>query len=334
MKNKKPMVKETVGALYYAFNKPTEKGDFDINSYEETIRSDVVKNIGTTENSESTVVRASGRDYVTASQTSSVEQAVEVVAFDPGDVAKMRGDSIGKYLVKSGKAAQRPYFAFGKVVKKLGGAIEFVWYPKCQLVENTDDIATSEDTYSEQNDTLTIRALEFDDEGNKSIRVNSEMDNFPAELTEDMFFEKPLTTDEEIEELINQKKMVKVEVVDGSKDVCGKTANELQENIKIDTKGAVTGTLKYVTGYTGFSSKQAEQSGNYLALYFPEAKEGIEITCEVKGEGAIVKKPVKVDTEDGQIVFKIANKEQTIEVVSKEKQTKTLTLKDLVLNQE
>jgi len=202
MKTKKPMVKETVGALYYAFNTANEKGEFDISTYEETIRSEVVKNIGTTENSESTVVRASGGNYVSASQTASVEQAVEVVAFDPEDVAKMRGDEIGKYLVKSGKTAQRPYFAFGKVVKKLGGAVEYVWYPKCQLVENTDDIATSEDTYSEQNDTLTIRALDYDDEGNKSVRVNSEMSNFPEGLTEEKFFTKPVTTDAEIEALV------------------------------------------------------------------------------------------------------------------------------------
>lgn len=204
MKNKKPMVKETVGALYYAFNTPDENGEFDISQYEETVKSDVVKNIGTTENSESTVVRASGNDYITASQTSSVEQAVEVVAFDASDIARMRGDSIGTYLVKSGKASTRPFFAFGKVVKKLGGAVEYVWYPKCQLVENTDDIATSEETYNEQNDTLTIRALAFDDDGNKSVRVNSEMSNFPEGLTEEMFFTTPLTTDAEIEELISE----------------------------------------------------------------------------------------------------------------------------------
>ena len=202
MKTKRPMVKETVGALYYAFNTPDEHGEFDISKYEETSKSDVVKNIGTTENSESTVVRASGGDYVTASQTSSVEQAVEVVAFDPGDVAKMRGDTIGTHLVKSGKPAQRPYFAFGKVVKKIGGGVEYVWYPKCQLVENTDDIATSEESFSEQNDTLTIRALAFDEDGNKSVRVNSEMSNFPEGLTEEKFFTKPLTTDEEIEALV------------------------------------------------------------------------------------------------------------------------------------
>lgn len=202
IETKRPMIKETVGALYVAFNKLKENGDFDIENYEGTKRRDVVKQIGTTENAESTVVRASGGDYVTASQTSSVEQAVEVVAFDTDVLARMRGDAVGKYLIKSGAPSQRPYFAFGKVVKKLGGVIEYVWYPKCQLAENTDDIATSEDKFSEQNDTLTIKALSFDDAGNKSVRISSEMDNFPKGLTEEMFFEKVLTTDEEIDALV------------------------------------------------------------------------------------------------------------------------------------
>lgn len=202
IETKRPMIKETVGALYVAFNTPKENGEFDLETYEETKRRDVVKQISTTENAESTVVRASGSDYVTASQTSSVEQSVEVVAFDTDVVARMRGDKIGKYLIKSGASAQRPYFAFGKVVKKLGGIVEYVWYPKCQLAENTDDISTSEENFSEQNDTLTIKALSFDNLGTKSVRISSEMSSFPTGLTEEMFFDKVLTTDDEIEAIV------------------------------------------------------------------------------------------------------------------------------------
>ena len=61
IKTKNPMVKETVGALYYSFNKGNENGDFDEASYEdEVVKSEVVKNIATTENAESVIVRASG----------------------------------------------------------------------------------------------------------------------------------------------------------------------------------------------------------------------------------------------------------------------------------
>ena len=41
----------------------------------------------------------------------------------------------------------------------------------------------------------------------------------------------------------------------------------MQEGITI-TDNAITGTLKLVSGYTGFSEDVSKQSGNYLALHF------------------------------------------------------------------
>lgn len=47
----------------------------------------------------------------------------------------------------------------------------------------------------------------------------------------------------------------------------GKSASNLQENIVIDnTNRTISGTLKYVTGYTQFSGDVSEQSGNYLVI--------------------------------------------------------------------
>lgn len=193
---KKPKIKETVGALYYAFNTMTEDGEFDPEAYETTNKSDVVKTIKTTDNATTTTVRASGQDYETVNQSASVENEVEVIALDPEDLAKMRGDDIHENgLILSGAPGKRPFFAFGKVVKKLGGVVEFVWYPKCQLTENTDEAATSEEEFAEQTDTVTITAYAFDDAGNKSVRVNSEMTSFPEGLTEEKFFEAPILDD-------------------------------------------------------------------------------------------------------------------------------------------
>lgn len=202
MKTKRPMIKETVGALYISFNNSEDEEGINPESYEETIKSEVVKKIGTTENSESAVVRASGNDYATASQTSSVEHAVEVIAFDPEDVARMRGDIIGKYGITSGRSTQRPYFAFGKVVKKIGGGVEYAWYPKCQLIENTDEIATSEESFSEQNDTLTIKAYAYNSSGDKSYKINSEMSNFPTAITEELFFNSVVSSDDDIDKIL------------------------------------------------------------------------------------------------------------------------------------
>ena len=193
---KKPKIKETVGALYYAFNTMKENGDFDPENYETTTKSDVVKTINTTDNTGSTVVRASGTDYSTAYNTASVENEVEVVAIDPEDLSKMKGDDIHENgLILSGAPRIRPFFAFGKVVKKMGGVKELVWYPKCQLIENTEESSTSEKEFSEQNDTITIKAFAFDDAGNTSVRVNSEMTSYPEGLTEEKFFEKPILND-------------------------------------------------------------------------------------------------------------------------------------------
>ncbi len=202
IETKKPMLKETVGAQYYAFNTPDEQGNVDFENYEGTIKTEVVKSIGTTENGESTTVRASGKDYASFNSQSSIDLAVEVVAFPPDDLARMRGDNTtDDGLAQSGGTSERPYFAYGKVVKKVGGGIRYDWYPKCQLLENTDDIETSEESFSEQNDTVTIRCYAFDDKGHIKNYVDSEMKNFPKGLTEDKFFEKPIVTNEEFKAL-------------------------------------------------------------------------------------------------------------------------------------
>ena len=192
---KKPMIKQTVGDMYYAFNTMTESGEYNPGVYEGTIECATVKSIDTTENSETTVVKASGQDYETVSQETSIDMAVEAVAFDPGDLARMKGENVDNGgLVLGGAPTKRPFFAYGKVVKKVGGGERFEWFPKCQLVENTDNIATSEESYNEQNDTVTIRAYSFNNTDHKKSYVDSEMSNFPEGLTEAKFFKAPILT--------------------------------------------------------------------------------------------------------------------------------------------
>lgn len=199
VQTKKPKIKQTVGSQYYAFNIPTEDGEFSPTTYEETVKTNTVKSIGVTENSESTVVKASGQDYESINSTENVELEVEVVAFDPDDLAKMRGEDVDDGgLISSGRSTQRPYFAYGKVVKKVGDAFRYEWYPKCQLVENTDDISTQEESFSEQNDTVTIRCYAFDNLGHVRNYVDSEATNFPVGLTEEKFFTKPIITKEDL----------------------------------------------------------------------------------------------------------------------------------------
>lgn len=48
-------------------------------------------------------------------------------------------------------------------------------------------------------------------------------------------------------------------------DLLGKVVSDLQKDVVISGENLV-GTLKYVKGYTGFSSKTEEQEGNYVAF--------------------------------------------------------------------
>ena len=97
---------------------------------------------------------------------------------------------------------------------------------------------------------------------------------------------------------------ITVSPVTGNTDVYGKKASELQSNIVInDTTMSISGTLKHVTGYTGFSSKVEEQSGNYIALNvdpasgFPET-----MTVEVKNGTS---SPKNISASDHKVVLKI-----------------------------
>lgn len=92
----------------------------------------------------------------------------------------------------------------------------------------------------------------------------------------------------------------------------GKTVSELQSGIVI-AGGEITGTLKHVTGYTGFSSIVDEQEGHYLALKIEDEPEGAVTTVEVVNGD---KGPVTLD-EDRNIVLLIRDNEaQSVEVVT------------------
>lgn len=122
--------------------------------------------------------------------------------------------------------------------------------------------------------------------------------------------------------------------VQSSVDLFGKTVTDLQENVVVG-RNDITGTLKYVTGYTGFSNKPEEQSGNYLVIRseVPDAEDAT-ITVEVVGG---TKGPVTLDP-DGIMVARIANKQQKIRVVASldgyESYTRTFVLSGLTLASE
>lgn len=104
-----------------------------------------------------------------------------------------------------------------------------------------------------------------------------------------------------------------------STNVLGKVVSDLQENVEVlegVKDGIISGTLKYVTGYTGFSGDVDRQQGNYIVLHFsydttmyPDGK--VEFNVNDRGV------PATVDLDSDMIVVaRITNKDvQTLTVV-------------------
>lgn len=197
IKSKKPAMKQTVGAQYVCFANAETPGDYD-GTYESDVeKTEVVKSVKVTENSESSDVYASGKIYDSDTPMTSIDVEVSVIAFPDDTISRMRGDTVEEGgLILSGGKSERPLFAYGKVVELKNEKYRFEWYPKCKLTENSDDIATSEEKSSEQTDTIKIRAYPFDAAGNITCRVTES--TAPAGLTEEKFFMKPILTDAEL----------------------------------------------------------------------------------------------------------------------------------------
>lgn len=69
--------------------------------------------------------------------------------------------------------------------------------------------------------------------------------------------------------------------ISASTDLLGKNVDDLQSNIVIGAT-ELSGTSKYVTGYTGYSGDVDLQEGNYLALH-ASAGTGVTIQAELIG---------------------------------------------------
>ena len=119
--------------------------------------------------------------------------------------------------------------------------------------------------------------------------------------------------------------------IPASTDLLGKYVTDLQSNIVIGSD-SVSGTLKYVTGYTGFSGDVSEQSGNYLALHCDGVPSADTVTFELVN--GTVGHPVTLDS-DRLIVVRITDTQtQYIKVTATKSGktfTKTLYLMGLVL---
>lgn len=120
-----------------------------------------------------------------------------------------------------------------------------------------------------------------------------------------------------------------VEPEDPETSLFGKAVSDLQTGILFNDK-SVNGTLKYVTGYTGYSGDPDLQEGNFLAIK-ATASENATVTVELtNGHSG----PVTLDS-DMNAVIRIENKNtQKLKVVATSpdgsETTKFYSLKGLV----
>ena len=101
-----------------------------------------------------------------------------------------------------------------------------------------------------------------------------------------------------------------VNIPDGV-DLLGKELTDLQSGVSLGTQD-ITGTLKYITGWTAFSGNPAEQSGNYIALHIDTDTEADKITVQIIGGDH---GPVELDS-DRTCILRIKNRNQKIKIVA------------------
>ena len=93
-------------------------------------------------------------------------------------------------------------------------------------------------------------------------------------------------------------------------DLLGKSVTDPQSDVFIGPE-QITGKLKYVTGYTGFSGDPAEQSGHYLVTH-STATEGAAIKAELLGGTS---GEVTLD-EDGILITRVTSTSQKLKITA------------------
>jgi len=167
------------------------------------------------------------------------------------------------------------------------------------------------------------------------IITSTKVDPAKLKALEDILYgsddtEPRLPLPDEVIKLLQDTVSVTTSAENAGTTLLGKKVSDLQSNIVVKENG-ITGNLKKVTGYTGFSSNPAEQEGHYLALKFDVTPADAVTTVELVGG---TKGAVTLD-EDKNIVLLVKSNSQSVKVVSTKggnTVTKTYNLTGLTLD--
>ncbi|MDL2318222.1 hypothetical protein LJC74_03885 [Eubacteriales bacterium OttesenSCG-928-A19] len=190
-KTKKPMRRVGVGAQYTCFGDPLESIPFE----SDITKNETVTSIETNEGGSPENVWASNKIYDVDKSGDAPVLNMENLAFDPGDLARMKGKRREGAFLISGTLDEGEKFARGIVYPKKNGHVTYVWYPRCVLTEVSDAAQTMDDGGpNTQNPSSTIQVLPFNDENEYRVEYDTELlAEGETPLTEEEFFAAVLT---------------------------------------------------------------------------------------------------------------------------------------------
>lgn len=133
---------------------------------------------------------------------------------------------------------------------------------------------------------------------------------------------------DEVFEIINNNSAITLTVTSPSGEVFSKSVEDLQTSIEV-SDNKITGTLNYVSDFTGFSDKSYEQVGNFLALDVKTNVGSADVTVELLGGTS----PICKKDESGAWVMRVTNvKSQSIRISAidgRDSKTQIYALSDL-----
>ncbi len=187
----KPFRNVGVGALYQCFEDAAGENGYSSDVY----KSEALVKIGVSEQGKMDPIYGSSKVYDNDVIVSPPTLAVEVLAYDPANLARMRGSAVSGGFVTRNRFDEGEYFAQGVVYPKRGGHFMYVWYPKCRMIDTSKDHETAtKDSTGGQNRTVNVQTYEFNDAGDWQIEYDTELlVAGETPLTEAEFFAAVLT---------------------------------------------------------------------------------------------------------------------------------------------
>lgn len=141
---------------------PTTKESLNIEMKygDDLIEVNTIKKVGTTKNSTTTKIYASGMTFDTISTSNGAEIALDVIALPTELESTLLGnEKIKDAFIMENTSSDGIDFGFGYVVQKKSGAEIYRWHPRCKLLPSNDEASTKEENFNEPKVTYTITAM-------------------------------------------------------------------------------------------------------------------------------------------------------------------------------